>query len=163
MKATLNARLRRMGMNYGQYLRSQHWADKKAEYRASSMPQRCMACDAPNYQLHHISYCRLGKELLSDLMPLCDDCHHKVHEYEKSHRTNMVHIAKILRMMLGWTRAYTQERLAPFNLNGIKNPAENFESLTPKQKLRELRKTDPDNPTYWTAKQKARMERLSEV
>lgn len=37
------------------------------------------------------------------------------------------------------------------------------ETLTRKQQIRELRRADPDNPLYWTEKQKRRAERKAKV
>jgi hypothetical protein len=67
--------------DYADYLRSSHWARKKAEYRASELPQACM-CGEENVQLHHKTYERIGAELLTDLEPLCGRCHAAVHSLE---------------------------------------------------------------------------------
>jgi len=77
-----NALLRKQGYaNYGDYLRSAHWRRLRAEYRASDLPQSCI-CGEWETQLHHITYERVGRERLSDLVPLCPSCHNLVHVLE---------------------------------------------------------------------------------
>lgn len=66
---------------YAAYLRSEHWRDVKARYRASNLPQTCTVCGDPKVALHHRTYQRLGRERLTDLVPLCREHHVKAHEY----------------------------------------------------------------------------------
>ncbi len=68
---------------YADYLASGFWKKKKAQYREADSkqhPKHCLHCNNPLYVLHHLEYSRLGKEQLDDLMPLCDQCHTKLHE-----------------------------------------------------------------------------------
>lgn len=75
--------LRRLGYrDYGHYLRSPQWRSVKARYRASGLPQQCM-CGSEDVQLHHKTYERVGAELLTDLTPLCANCHRMVHILER--------------------------------------------------------------------------------
>lgn len=61
------------------YIASAAWKDRKREY-FSSHPKVCVACGSGrNVHLHHKTYVRLGRELDSDLVPLCAGCHSKVH------------------------------------------------------------------------------------
>jgi hypothetical protein len=120
MRATLMSRLKGLGMSYTEYLNSKHWADVKRRYRESSLPQNCMACDSTKVQYHHRTYQRVGCELLTDIMPLCDACHKRVHEFEKNLRTNPSATHKILRLMCGWSREETRRRFAPFQVEGNK-------------------------------------------
>lgn len=78
-------RLRQLGYrSYGHYLQSSHWRATKARYRAAEhLPQACMCEAVDNLQLHHMTYERLGEELLTDLVPLCVTCHNMVHELER--------------------------------------------------------------------------------
>jgi len=76
--------LRRIGFkSYAAYLDSDLWRKKKAAYRASKRPQKCLCCGDPNYQLHHTTYDRLGREWLKDLIPLCSECHETFHKLLK--------------------------------------------------------------------------------
>lgn len=47
-----------------------------------SLPQVCV-CDETEIQLHHLTYERIGDELLTDLRPLCARCHALVHVLER--------------------------------------------------------------------------------
>lgn len=77
-----NARLRRLGYaNYAAYLRSPHWVRFRASFRAADIPQTCI-CGDDDVQLHHLTYERVGAELLSDVVPLCATCHSLVHVLE---------------------------------------------------------------------------------
>lgn len=68
---------------YKEYLKSEHWKKKQAEYRASSLPQECLICGNKKFEIHHRSYDRIGAELLSDFAPLCRTHHAKTHELVK--------------------------------------------------------------------------------
>lgn len=65
--------------NYAAYLNSSHWKGVRKRYKESGLSQRCDACGHDSYQLHHVTYERLGDELLSDLRPLCYKCHSREH------------------------------------------------------------------------------------
>lgn len=111
----LNIGLRRLGCRtYADYLASDHWRAFKAAYRASGQPQRCIACGRPDYQLHHRSYRRMGRELLEDVIPLCGDCHTKVHAWHSRHPTMLSHTHAALRRIFGWSAEETRERFRPF-------------------------------------------------
>lgn len=75
------ARLAALGYDtYLAYLRSERWAETRARYRRSRMPQTCRICGAATVDLHHRSYRRVGRERLQDLVPLCRDHHSALHE-----------------------------------------------------------------------------------
>lgn len=67
-------------MNYDKYLKSDHWANKKEQYKRSSLPQYCIVCKEEKYQLHHVTYRNLYKEKMTDFVPLCRKCHIALHE-----------------------------------------------------------------------------------
>lgn len=66
---------------YGEYLRSPHWVHLRRAYRNSDMPQDCV-CGETDVHLHHLTYERIGAEMLIDLTPLCARCHSLVHVLE---------------------------------------------------------------------------------
>lgn len=66
-------------MDYHRYLRSKAWRKTRQRYRESGLPQECAVCGDPRYELHHLTYRRLGRERLSDLQPLCRLHHCGVH------------------------------------------------------------------------------------
>lgn len=46
---------------------------------------RCVQClNKENLQVHHLTYKRVGKEVLKDLVTLCKRCHDEVHRLSKS-------------------------------------------------------------------------------
>lgn len=76
-------RLQKFGYrDYCTYLRSAHWHSVKARYRVSDQPQDCICGEAEAIQLHHMTYERVGEELLTDLTPLCPTCHAMIHTLE---------------------------------------------------------------------------------
>jgi 5-methylcytosine-specific restriction endonuclease McrA len=69
--------------NYSEYLHSNHWKLLKVRYRKSKLFKSgaCSICGSyKRINIHHKSYIRIGNERLSDLMVLCQDCHHKLHK-----------------------------------------------------------------------------------
>lgn len=80
-----NERLRELGYrDYAHYLSAPHWRDTRERYRASDRPQACYCCEeAEDVQLHHLTYERIGAELLEDLVALCRACHAAVHALER--------------------------------------------------------------------------------
>jgi hypothetical protein len=68
--------------DYKAYLKSPHWFDVRRAYQESDLPQRCM-CGSEEVQYHHLTYERIGAERLTDLMPLCRQCHQMVHALER--------------------------------------------------------------------------------
>lgn len=69
----------RIDMPYREYIRSELWEQRKAWYYRQR-PKECWVCGiTKGIHLHHASYDRLGKERLSDLVPLCDKHHNEFH------------------------------------------------------------------------------------
>ena len=59
---------------YEQYINSRKWLVRRAFVLFMS-ERRCADCGARASHVHHVTYRRLGKELLDDLVPLCSACH----------------------------------------------------------------------------------------
>jgi hypothetical protein len=84
------------GLSYSDYLHSDHWKLRRQEFLAGR-EQQCERCElehidetvsddgaeverrAPRFNVHHLSYERLGEELDEDLMLLCAPCHNLEH------------------------------------------------------------------------------------
>lgn len=67
-------------MNYREYLKTYRWQSKR-EAKLIEANFRCQKCRRRSrLQVHHLSYKRLGCELLSDLQVLCEGCHEKEHQ-----------------------------------------------------------------------------------
>lgn len=65
---------------YAAYLRSPDWSAKRLAVmrRAASRCEGCLA--RPATQVHHLTYARVGREMLFDLVAVCDACHDQIHE-----------------------------------------------------------------------------------
>lgn len=84
--SVIEGQLRPLGYGrYAEYLASDHWRDVKRAYRESDRPQRCK-CGTAGRHLHHLTYERLGAELLTDLLLLCEDCHRRIHGIRRGKR-----------------------------------------------------------------------------
>jgi hypothetical protein len=59
---------------YQEYLASREWAEKREAVRERS-GDRCERCGGPQQAVHHLTYERIGHELLEDLQAVCDPCH----------------------------------------------------------------------------------------
>lgn len=77
-------------MNYNQYLRSDHWKNKRKEV-ISKQGNKCRICGSvKELNIHHRRYYNYGESLLykeknAFLLPLCNDCHflwHKLHGFK---------------------------------------------------------------------------------
>lgn len=76
--------------SYDEYLVSPHWQDFKKRFYSSSRRKSCLCCELPNFEveLHHITYARLGKERLSDVIPVCRYHHEIIHQLLSEHYNN---------------------------------------------------------------------------
>lgn len=63
------------------YLKSPQWQTlrKAVLKRDLYVCQSCKSSGVP-LEVHHITYTRLGNELLSDLVSVCRDCHQSIHD-----------------------------------------------------------------------------------
>ena len=60
------------------HMRSNEWQEIRA--RLFEIAQgKCNRCDGPAEHAHHLTYERLGAELIEDLEALCAHCHHAEH------------------------------------------------------------------------------------
>lgn len=64
---------------YKSYLKSPRWKAKRKRVLARD-GFKCVRCgNKYNLQVHHLTYKRIFKERLSDLITLCQSCHKKEH------------------------------------------------------------------------------------
>ena len=82
---------------YAQYLKSAHWKNTKRKYRKSKAPQYCLICGDKKYQLHHLTYERIGREHLGDFVPLCATCHGWLHKKKKTKDSLWKHTKKFIK------------------------------------------------------------------
>lgn len=79
---------------YNQYIKGPRWAAKREAW-FNAFGKWCRACGRTTgpIQLHHMTYERLGRERMSDLVALCRDCHSDVESlYRRSGRGNRMAI-----------------------------------------------------------------------
>lgn len=70
-------------MLYSEYLKTPHWQAMRQKVLAY-WDNRCAICSSDKrIDVHHRTYDRRGRELLTDLIPLCRSCHQTFHETRK--------------------------------------------------------------------------------
>lgn len=80
-----DAALQELGFRgYDHYLRSPEWQAVRVRHRAK-YGEACGLCevDKGRHQLHHMTYERVGREELHDLVLLCAKCHRMIHILEQ--------------------------------------------------------------------------------
>ncbi|QOI67459.1 HNH endonuclease [Streptomyces phage Beuffert] len=71
---------------YKTYIKSQRWKRVCTRYWAA-YGRKCQACGKRrDLHVHHHTYARFGRELLTDLTGLCHDCHRRVHQRHRANR-----------------------------------------------------------------------------
>jgi len=69
---------RQWRQRYNAYLNSPEWREKRRRVLARS--PLCEGCGKrPSIQAHHMTYKRLGREMLFDLRAVCKHCHDEIH------------------------------------------------------------------------------------
>lgn len=69
----------RLFEDYREYLESSHW-DNIRLARLKKDGYQCQICGSgKNLCVHHLTYDRIGREQMDDLITLCQECHEKVH------------------------------------------------------------------------------------
>lgn len=128
--------------NYDEYLKSDHWKEIKEQYKNSDFPQHCLVCHNDKYVLHHRSYVRLGDESLYDFVPLCKNCHQKVHNYLKENKIDISATHVAIRKIFNLTQKQTREL---FNQISKGKPSFKFRDSTKKDILKEEYKKQNNN------------------
>ncbi len=88
--------------DYKTYLESPHWRDFQKRYAKAWPFCQCITCGSRSYHLHHVNYGRFGNEQLADCLPLCGDCHRKLHESHRREHTQVGQFTKGLMDAFGW-------------------------------------------------------------
>lgn len=91
--------------SYDAYLRSPHWKQFKASYKASGRSMRCAVCNHGPIQLHHHTYERIGQERLTDVTPLCGTHHQAVHDWLKERKLHVSRTASAVAFLKGEPRS----------------------------------------------------------
>lgn len=105
-----NKRLSDLGFStYNDYLAGEHWQNFRTHYRESTFPQFCIVCGRTDYSLHHVTYDRLGRELLTDVLPLCQPHHEELHEVLRERGLPLSDSQNVVMMLSG---TYSPEKFA---------------------------------------------------
>ena len=64
---------------YNDYLSSLYWLEKR-EAVLKRDNNKCCICGGLANQVHHLTYQRVGNELLDDLISICAQCHTNLHQ-----------------------------------------------------------------------------------
>jgi hypothetical protein len=101
-------RLQALGCSsYQAYLATPHWQGLRKKYRV--IGRRCKGCGNTATCIHHLTYATLGEEdPRLDLLPLCHDCHEKVHTLLSDSGRGVEWSIWALRRIFGWTPHYTR-------------------------------------------------------
>lgn len=76
----LVVRLKELGFKtYADYLASDHWSRFRSSFFSRHQPL-CPCNKQPATDLHHRNYNRLGREYRRDCIPVCRDCHTRIHD-----------------------------------------------------------------------------------
>ncbi len=86
--------------SYQQYLESDHWKEFRRKFKLSQNGQSCAVCGGMPVQPHHITYCRLGCELLDDVVALCPSHHEAVHKWLKDHAMDISKTRKAINALM---------------------------------------------------------------
>lgn len=70
---------RKFWERYDEYLSSPQWRSRRAKVleRAGGICEGCREREAT--QVHHLNYQRIGREMLFDLVAVCEACHEGIH------------------------------------------------------------------------------------
>jgi YgiT-type zinc finger domain-containing protein len=99
------------------------WKEKKRQYYSSKLYKTlrhnnkgwvCYCCGADNKRLdlHHRTYKRLGEENIAvDLVPVCRECHEKIHDYFKNNPVSLWLATKRVRKIIKYVNQPKPKKL----------------------------------------------------
>ena len=84
--------------DYNEYLKTRHWRliRNKVAIREEYKCLRCCGIFRENFNIHHNSYKRLGKEWSKDLDLYCSKCHKVIHNDRKNKKDFNRHYSNII-------------------------------------------------------------------
>ena len=95
---------------YQRYLKSESW-HRKRQRKFNQVGRYCEVCKSVHrIEVHHLTYERLGKERLSDLQVLCEDCHPLADEVRRRVKAIDTYMSKVYGE--GWQSQYTNGEAA---------------------------------------------------
>lgn len=127
--------------SYEDYISSRGWEIRRADYFAGH-PRKCQACGSTvQIQLHHKTYARMGRELDSDLVALCQKCHSEVHERHRKQGGNLADVTDQF-VKKGWL---AQKKNRPARKKGVRSASKAQSRANRKKAERTL--SHRNNPT----------------
>lgn len=77
-------------LEYNSYLLSSEWRllRRRIIIRSKGICEHCGVASVE--EVHHLTYKRFKRELLSDLLGLCSECHRKIHNIKNNHLIPLV-------------------------------------------------------------------------
>jgi hypothetical protein len=108
MDAVGKKRLKLLGFRrYGDYLKSPRWRKFVQMWPVlSGRPKACAVprCRRKRIQLHHLTYQRLGRERVGDVMPLCGTHHKRLHLLQKHRRRRYASESEAVAVLVAFSR-----------------------------------------------------------
>ena len=100
--------------NYQEYLLSEAWKVFNQWYRNTNLPQCCLACGSPTFQLHHWTYENIAQDNPCDVIPLCDDHHLELHRWLEKNKSPLCDVISHLQKCFGKSRDEAIRLFSPF-------------------------------------------------
>ncbi len=111
----LDIKARKAGFaSYSDYMASREWESIRELFVSRWAAARCVGCGNPHFHLHHITYDRCGRELLTDLLPLCRRCHGRLHDVSRTNNISLRDYETALSFMFGWSSSEVAGKLAEY-------------------------------------------------
>jgi hypothetical protein len=121
---TLGARLDALGFeSLEAYLASPLWTGAVARFVESGLPLTCLGCGSREAHPRHRTYQRLGNEVPTDLVSLCDSCFGAVRDFiaASNGRYHEKDMHAVLRLTFGWSKSKMDRVFAPYQQAGRTN------------------------------------------
>lgn len=97
---TVKRKMRDKGLRrLAHHLKTKRWAKKRAACK-EHLPRKCYICKIEAISdLHHKTYERLGRELMTDLCWLCRPCHQLVHREAAATQMSVKETTELLKWL----------------------------------------------------------------
>jgi hypothetical protein len=106
-----------MNDKYQKYLKSEHWKQfRKRFFKQKLYRKTCVVCGKRNVDLHHRTYCRLYKEKLTDVIPLCWKHYKEVHTTLENNGLEVEETYQALMIVMNCSLKAVKKKLGAFGL-----------------------------------------------
>lgn len=125
------------GRRYEAYIHSKAWAKRRQQYwKQYGRSCKVSACEAiTGLHVHHHTYDRLGQELMTDLVGLCEKHHMEVHDLHE--KDGSISLTKATEMVTGLDlrRATKAKKAKKDDKSGLSPLAVKHQRSTPKKSI----------------------------